>query len=163
MASTGQFFHIDIREITRLADGLGRESGRIVRNELTTAMDRSNVHVKDAAIARHNRKSGGYAGAFKLQTKVSASGVLGLIDNIVRSKKGGFPYAVSLEFGRKAFSAVKAKALRFEIGGVTIFAKSVKAAPAQHLLEYGLRDATPRIEGEFAAARDRIAAKLERV
>ena len=162
MPTTGQSFYIDTREITRLADGLGREAGRTVRNELTTAMERSTQHVETAAKARVNNRTRNYIKSFIRQVKVGASGIVGLIDNRARSKTG-FNYAVTLEFGRKAFGPIKAKALRFAIDGQTIFSKWVKAAPAQHILEFGLRDAAPRIDGEFAAARDRIAARLERL
>jgi len=155
-------FTIDIREITRLADSLGRASGKIVRDELTTAMDKSTMHVVTSSRARVNNKTGNYSNSFQRQTKVSASGVLGIITNAAKSSTG-FVYAASLEWGRRGFSAIKAKALRFEIGGVVIFAKSVGPAPAQHIMEYGARDAEPRINAEFDAARDRIAAKLERV
>lgn len=154
-------FHIDIREITRLADGMSRESGRITRNELTTAMDKSTKHVETAARARVNNKTGNYSRSFQRQTKVSASGVLGIITNAAKSATG-FVYAGALEWGRGPVRAIKAKALRFEIGGRVIFAKSVGPAPAQHIMEFGLRDAEPRIQAEFIAAGDRIAARLER-
>lgn len=155
-------FNIDIREITRLADGLSRESGRLVRNELTTAMDKSTTHVVNASKRRVNNKTGRYSASFQRQTKVSASGVLGIITNAAKSATG-FVYAYTLEFGRGPVRALRAKALRFEIGGVVLFRKSVGPAPAQHIMEYGLRDAVPQIDGEFNAARDRIAARLERV
>lgn len=152
-------FQIDIHEITRLADSLGRESGRVVRNELTTAMDRSTTHVVASANARVNHKTHDYSRSFTRKTLVTESGVIGVVTNRAASASG-FVYAATLEWGRRGFSAIKARALRFEIGGVVFFRKSVGPAPAQHILEYGANDALPSIDGEFAAARDRIATRL---
>lgn len=155
-----QAFYIDIREITRLADGLGRNAGLVVRNELTTAMDKSTKHVEDAGRRRVKSKTGNYARSFQRQVIVGAGGVVGVIKNAAASAKG-FVYAWTLEYGRGPVHAIRAKALRFEIGGMVLFRKSVGPAPAQHIMEFAARDAQPQIDGEFNAARDRIAARLE--
>src|SRR6187551_3190359 len=94
-----QAFYIDIREITRLADGLSRASGIVVRNELVTAMDRSTKHVEAAGRRRVNNRTGNYSRSFQSQVRASAAGVVGIITNAAKSATG-FVYAATLEWGR---------------------------------------------------------------
>jgi hypothetical protein len=156
----GEAFRIDVREVVQYAQLFGSQGVRIVGNELGTAMDGSLRDTEAAVNARVHHKTGNYKAAMRRLVSLSGAGVLGTLTNAAASK-AGFVYAWTLEFGRGPVHAIKAKALRFEIGGQVFFRKSVGPAPAQHPMEFGLRDAQPRIEGRFAAARDRIAARLE--
>lgn len=160
MATPSQGFFVDISELTKLGSKLGQRGQIIVRNELTTAMDRSLVHVQTAANARVHHRSGNYSRSYRRRISVGANGIVGTISNVATSA-AGFMYSRSLEWGRRGFSAIRAKALRFVINGEIIFRKSVGPAPAQHILEYGANDAMPRVYGEFDAAQTRVAARIE--
>lgn len=163
MPSTGQYFHVDTSAITRLAQQLGGTAAdRVVRNRLTTAMQRSTEHVAARARARIKHKSGLMGRSMKKRVTVNARTITGMVDNTARSSAGYF-YPARVEFGRGPVHAKRAKMLRFTVGGQVFFRKSVGPAPAQHVMEFGLRDAEPLIVGEFARARDAIAADLERL
>lgn len=154
-------FRVDIKEITALARVWGGpQAHKIVVDEQNTAMIGSLHDVQDAANARVKHKTGNYSRSFKREVRNTATGVLGILRNAAASSTG-FVYATTLEYGRKGFSVVKAKALRFEIGGQVFFRHSVGPAPAQHPMEFGVRDAEPKIYGRFGAARDRIAVRLQ--
>lgn len=152
---------IDASELTRLAGNLGGANvGNVVRDELTKAMLDSTEEVRAAVIARVRSQSGTYARSFTLRVQVTASAIVGLVTNAARSASG-FVYAWTLEHGRGPVVATRAKALRFTLGGRVLYRKRVGPAAGQHPMEYGARDAEPRIQARFERAIERIAARIE--
>jgi hypothetical protein len=147
--SSNRYFDIDTAELEALARAIGNGAEKIVKDEIRLGATRAVVHVKDEANKKINHRSGLMGRSFVMA-----------ITNAAKSA-AGFPYPVAVEFGRKAFSAIRAKALRFEIGGQVIFAKSVKAAPAQNILGNAATAASARVFAEFDAAKTRIATRIE--
>ena len=161
MVAPSAAYQVDITGITKLAQEFGgNRAGLIVRDELSTAMLGGVIDAQNKADELVKHKSGAYKRGFRREVGVTGHGVVGILTNVVRSA-ADFPYAAALEFGRKAFGPKTKPYLVFKIGDQWISTKWVKEAPAQHILEYGMKNAMPAIEGRFLAARDRIASRLE--
>lgn len=73
----------------------------------------------------------------------------------------GFNYAVPVEHGRGPVVPVRAKALRFVVGGKVVFAKRVGPARAQKFLERGIQQAQPTIVSEASRLEQDIAKAIE--
>ena len=147
--SVGAAFDIDCSQIFALANRLQGAAPLIIRDELTTGMNRATVQVQKYATARIKHKSGALGRGFKRQVRVSSNAILGIVSNTAKHAKW-------VEFGRGPVVAKRAKVLRFEIDGQVLFRKSVGPAAAQHFMSGGLRDAEGAIMGEFRASSARI-------
>jgi hypothetical protein len=158
--SSNRYFDIDTAELEALARAIGNGAEKIVKDEIRLGATRAVVHVKDEANKKINHRSGLMGRSWRWRGTWTGHSFVMAITNAAKSA-AGFPYPVAVEFGRKAFSAIRAKALRFEIGGQVIFAKSVKAAPAQNILGNAATAASARVFAEFDAAKTRIATRIE--
>lgn len=163
-SSTGAFFAMDVREVRKLARKMGQDAERAFLDEMklsfgraiTVARREANRLIKGGESSNLARSSAQEVRIYGIDIEAKANW------DAARSPEG-FPYAAAVDRGRKAFGPVRAKALRFEVGGQVVFAKWVRAAPAQNFTGRGLRAAGPRIVGEVNAGiarwADRMAAR----
>lgn len=88
----------------------------------------------------------------------SLSGVEIVVASTAQSA-AGYPYTWVLEKGTTGdIVPVKAKSLRFEVGGKTVFTKRVKQRPARPFMAPALVAAAPFIDQQFSLAYDRLLA-----
>lgn len=139
----------EIRAFARQVQG----ADKIVMDELTTAFDRSGATILSAAKGNIHNKSGELSGSGKKTTTVSSSTIETLIAFTAK-------HAQWVEWGRGPVVAIRAKALAFEIGGETIFRKSVGPAKAQKFLGRAFDSNKDAIVRAVDAAAARIVAKV---
>lgn len=76
----------------------------------------------------------------------------------------GVDYAAAVEFGTRPHTIVpkSGKALRFNIAGRVVFARSVRhpGTAGVHMMEHGLRNARPHIDRLFERALERVNQRL---
>lgn len=73
----------------------------------------------------------------------------------------GFNYAAAVEYGRGPVVPIRAKVLRFEVGGAVVFAKRAGPAKAQKFLERGIQQAMPTIAAECGRLETKLAKAVE--
>lgn len=158
--SVGAAFSIDVSEVRALAQKIAG-ADRILMDELTTSV------LKGTKIAQHDANvliKGGegsrLAKASDVTVRVTGKAVSGRVSwDKARSAKG-FPYAASVDRGRRGFGPIRAKALRFEVDGRVLFRMRVGPAPAQNFTGRGLRAAEPKILGEIRNGQARFITRL---
>ena len=160
----GSSFWIDTRDVRRIARKWGQPAERMLLDELVVSFGRAIT----AARREANRLIKGGEGsnlarASVQKVTVSGSDVTAEANWDAARSPEGFPYAAAVDRGRKAFGPKTAKALRFGVNGETVFAKWVKAAPAQNFTGKGLERSRARVVGEVNAGiarwADRMAAR----
>lgn len=115
---TYEGFRVDQPQLVAQGSQIIRRVGdRVSRN--TANLARIRVPVDTGALGRSIREDGGlFTGILNYQIKVSAN----------------TPYALFVHEGTRAHGPVRAKALRFVIGGRVIFAKRVRGVKARPFL-----------------------------
>lgn len=154
-------FAVDVPDLRTFVRKYGVEADRKLMNELTTGFKRGGTHVQRAA----NRlitggESSRLAKASTVRTTVSATQITSTISWANARSATGFPYAAAYDGGRRAFGPVRAKALRFEVGGRVVFAKHVRAFAGTRFMARGLAAARPQVNAEARAAVARFTAWL---
>ena len=157
-------FEIDASKVLRLGYKMkGGEAARIIRVELSSAVKQSVGSARDKANARVRKRSGKLQRSATTRVRVFATRIEGVVTWTARSDKG-FPYPIVIESGRKAFGPKSAPFLVFKTrDGKWIRTKWVRAWPGTQFASKGLQETEPQIIGFMAAARDRIATRVEAV
>lgn len=154
-------FSVDASELLSVGYKLkGADAPRIIRVELTNAIQRSTEHARDKANAKVTAKSGKLQKSAVVQVRAFSSRVEGVVKWTARSDKG-FPYPIVIESGHKKIVPKVAKVLAWQSGGKWIYRMSVPAWPGIKFASKGLKESEPAITGYFALARDKIAAQVE--
>ena len=141
-------FTVDASEVMALANRI-EGAPRIIKTELTEGMRQSTQLVTQKA-----RQLAPKGATKELSTRIDPQvRVMGLgVEGIVTARA---PHAEAIEKGRRAFGPVNKKALRFEIGGKVVFAKWVRAAPAQPFMAPALQQSELEIRATFRRAANR--------
>lgn len=139
---------IDTSEITQLVNRLNA-APRVIQAGMTEAMRESTQ-----LVTRKARQIAPKGETKNLSTNIHPEvHVRGLnVEGVVTAREH---YATAIEVGRKAFGPKTKKALRFEIGGKVIFAKWVRAAPAQPFMKPALQQSEQQIRATFRVAANR--------
>lgn len=154
-----RFFGADVSQLNALARTFA-EAEKIIKVEMQASGKRAAPHVTDEANRNLHNVSGLMAKSWRYKTQLVGDNFILSITNVAKSA-AGFAYPAAVEFGRRAFHAIHAKALRWESGGQVFHAYSVAAAPAQNILSKASVAAQPAVEREFEVGRDRAAARIE--
>lgn len=132
----------------------------LFRAFLQRARDRARRNASGAVLAR---RSGALAGS--IQDRVEVQGL-----TLVGSLSSDVPYAAIQELGGVTpphlIRPVRARVLRFEVGGETVFTRLVRhpgsRIPARPYLAPALRDEQPRLESDLDEGVRRLLASLAR-
>jgi hypothetical protein len=139
---------VDISEILAFAQR-GENAVQMIPAALNKAGRASGEAVVRMAMSKARVKSGTMKGSIKVDSvEASGSGVLVRIVANAQSAKG-FPYPRSIEYGRKGFSATRAKVLVFPANGKVVYTKRVGPAAAHPFMGPGLTAAGPFIMAAF--------------
>lgn len=158
--SVGSAFHIDVSEVRALAKTMAG-ADRILMDEMTTSVLKgSKIAQNEANVLIKGGNGSRLAQASDVTVRVSGKTVTGRVSwDKARSDKG-FPYAASVDRGRRGFTVIRAKALRFEINGRVLYRMRVGPAKAQDFTGRGLRAAEPKILGEIRNGEARFLTRL---
>ena len=151
---------VDLSELTAWQAGIQALSAGEVLQMAQPHFETSIKAINDNAKRNVRSRSGRLVGSGFTSTVVTGNAIVSESDFLARSERG-FPYPVAIEFGRRGFGPVQAKALRFEVGGKVVFTQRVGPAPAQHFHTRGLTQATPVIFREMQALETEIARAIE--
>lgn len=146
----------DVRVRVRGVEAFARRmagSRAVVGEELARAVDRC------TALGERESKGLVAVRTGHLRRSIAASRAT-FAGGVARGSWGtNVPYARHVEFGRGPVVA-RGRALRFAVGGRTIYRKRVGPARARPFLFNVAARLRPRFAAEFAAARDRVVARL---
>jgi hypothetical protein len=139
----------EIRAFARKFDG----ADKIVMNELTTAFDKSGGIILSAAKGNIHNKTNALSGSGSKKTNVSARLIITVVKFTAKHAKW-------VEYGRGPVVAIRAKALRFEVGGQVLFRKRVGPAKAQRFLGRAFDSNKGAVLAAVDAAAARIVARV---
>ena len=145
-------FIVDTTELEKMAAALS-VTDQIVQSEMVPGMRQAGEAVRDAAVAHIHNRSGELAASGRAE--ITATG-----QTVECRVRFGAKYAFWVEEGRGPVVA-KGRALRFVIGGVTLFRKRVGPAAGVHYLRKGYEDAKGRVDAILRQTADRIARRIE--
>lgn len=143
---------VDMSQIAKMG---ARYAGAapIVKEEMTTAMNRSVLMVEGSAKRIVPVKTGNLRRSLTHEVRATGGGVIGVVGTNVK-------YARIVEEGRGPVVARAGGMLRFEIGGQVIFRNRVGPAKGKPYLKPGLRANQARIEREFDGAIIRVVRRI---
>lgn len=148
-------FYIDASEFVTMGNAFASAGARIP--QLTQPrLVKMGTAVRDNARRNIKSKSGRLAGS----GKVTPLGTM-LVEVRFQAINNGFDYAGAVEFGRGPVRPIRAKVLRFEAGGKTVFTRYAGPAPAQRFLERGLQSSMGQIDREVTALETDIVKAIE--
>lgn len=145
-------FRVDIPALPRFVSRM-QAAPRIVGEEMGKAGRRVGVLVERRAKGYAPVKTGTLRRSIAHRVTVSPMVTTATIGTNV-------PYAKHVEFGRGPIHAKPGGALRFEIGGKVIFAKSVGPAKARPFLFRAFRELRGQIAAEFRKVTPAVIARL---
>jgi hypothetical protein len=141
-------FEIDASEIIAFGQR-GIQASQMTVTALNKAGRASGLAVQRLAQSKAAVKSGTMKGRIKVD-RVDATATSLLVRVVADAQsKAGFPYPRSIEYGRKGFSATRAKVLVFPVNGKIVYTKRVGPAAAQPFMRPALHDAEPFIKAAF--------------
>lgn len=130
---------IDFSEVIQLGNGMNAVAGR-VPDIVDPHFMKVGEAIRDNARKNIKNKSGKLAAG----GKVKKLGKM-LVEVRFEAFNKGFNYAGAVEFGRGPVVAIRAKVLRFEVGGKIVFAKRVGPSKPVKYLERGIDQTAPTI------------------
>jgi Bacteriophage HK97-gp10, putative tail-component len=146
---------IDIPELAGLVRRYGN-IGSVVQDELRRAGDRSGAIVVRRAVLKVRRKTGALARSVAFATTVSGFAVETKVGTDV--KYGRYLDEGTGIYGPKGapIRPTRAKFLVFEIGGKTVFARSVRGVPGDKWFTGSWEESKPEVRREFGEVPKRI-------
>jgi len=139
--------HIDTSDIRKkIYYKYGRPAVDILVAEMRTAFqDSGKIAQHEANVLITGGEESNLAKASTVTVRESARDISAIVSWDGARSATGFPYAASVNTGRKAFGPITAKALRFEIDGEVIYTKWVRAFPGIQFTKRGTANARPKI------------------
>jgi hypothetical protein len=128
-------YSVDFSEVINLGTGMAAVAGRVPQIVDPRFM-KIGTAIRDNARGNINSKSGALA-ASGTAKKIGMM----LVEVRFQAFNKGFNYAAAVEYGRGPIVPIRAKVLRFEVGGAVVFTKRAGPAKAQKYLERGISQA----------------------